>query len=205
MPAYGYFQYFDFYESRTNYTILSEWLCAPFTSSTQILTRKKQVWLPFVCFFIFDTEMKKFIKICKAILPRCFRVAHCNISFPWLQATYFPMFVSLESHAIKHYRSSSLHTSTCCMSTDSAWDCQCCMMHTNTSYCALLVRNTSVRRTRCCALEILFLHFICFLPGDYFFLWSIYAVKAVLISARTVLHSFLISYLNIWEMHLGMG
>ena len=27
---------------------------------------------------LIDIEIKKFIKICKAILPRCFRVAHCN-------------------------------------------------------------------------------------------------------------------------------
>ena len=25
---------------------------------------------------LFNTEMKKFIKLCKAILPRCFRVAY---------------------------------------------------------------------------------------------------------------------------------
>ena len=51
--------------------------------------------------------MKKFIKICKAILPQCFRVAHWHLSFHWLQTAYFPMFVSLESHAIKHYRKNS--------------------------------------------------------------------------------------------------
>ena len=47
--------------------------------------------------------MKKFIKICKAILPRCFRVAHWHLSFCWLQTVYFPMFLSLESHAVQHY------------------------------------------------------------------------------------------------------
>ena len=34
---------------------------------------------------LFDTEMKEFIKICKAILPRCFRVAHWHLSFRLLQ------------------------------------------------------------------------------------------------------------------------
>ena len=46
--------------------------------------------------------MKKFIQICKAILPQFFRVAHWHLSFRWLQTAYFPMFVSLKSHAIKH-------------------------------------------------------------------------------------------------------
>ena len=54
-------------------------------------------------FVLFDTEMKKFIKIYKAILPRCFRVAHWHLSFRWLLTEYFPMLVSLESHAIKCY------------------------------------------------------------------------------------------------------
>ena len=69
--------------------------------------------------------MKMFIKICKAILPRFFRVAHWHLSFGWLQAAYFPTFVSLKSHAIKHYicvyeqPKLHLHLSTCSLSTDS--------------------------------------------------------------------------------------
>ena len=73
---------------------------------------------------LFDTEIKKFIKLCKAILPRCFRVAHWHLSFRWLQTAYFPMFVSLESHIIKHYicvyglPKLHLHFSTCSLSTN---------------------------------------------------------------------------------------
>ena len=70
--------------------------------------------------------MKKFIEICKAILPWFFRVAHWHLSFLGLQTVYFPMFVSLKSHAIKHYISVyellklHLHLSTCSLSTDCA-------------------------------------------------------------------------------------
>ena len=70
--------------------------------------------------------MKKLIKICKAILPRFFRVAHWHLSFRWLQTAYFLMFVSLKSHAIKHYicvyelPKLHLHLSTCSLSTDCA-------------------------------------------------------------------------------------
>ena len=46
--------------------------------------------------------MKEFIKICKTILPRCFRVAYCHF-VGHIQTAYFPTFVSLVSHAIKHY------------------------------------------------------------------------------------------------------
>ena len=75
---------------------------------------------------LFDTEMKKFIKMCKAILPRFFRVAHWHLSFRWLQTAYFPIVVSLKSHAIKHYicvyelPKLHLHLITCSLSTDSA-------------------------------------------------------------------------------------
>ena len=66
------------------------------------------------------------MKICKAILPRFFRVAHWHLSFRWLQTAYFPMFVSLKSHAIKHYicvyelPKLHSHLSTCSLSTDCA-------------------------------------------------------------------------------------
>ena len=63
-----------------------------------------------------------------ASLPWCFRVAHWHLSFRWLQTAYFPMFVDLESHAIKHYilcvyGLPKLHLllSTCSLSTDCAW------------------------------------------------------------------------------------
>ena len=83
--------------------------------------------------------MKKFIKICKAILPRYFRVAYSHLSFCWLQTAYFPVCVSLESHAIKHYicvyglPKLHLHLSTCSFSTDCAleyiwFDAACCIL-----------------------------------------------------------------------------
>ena len=59
-----------------------------------------------------------------------------------------------------------------------------------------LVRNTSVRPTRCYDFGILFFHYYAFWLV---ILWWIYPVKAVIISALTVLHSFvhpLSSYLR---------
>ena len=69
--------------------------------------------------------MKKFIKICKAILPRFFssRTLALVIS---LVTNCFPMFVSLKSHAVKHYicvyelPMLHVHLSTCSLSTDCA-------------------------------------------------------------------------------------
>ena len=63
--------------------------------------------------------MKKFIKICKAILPQFFRLAHWHLSFRCLQTAYFLMLVNLKSHAIKHnicvyeLPKLHLHLSTC--------------------------------------------------------------------------------------------
>ena len=91
--------------------------------------------------------MKKFIKICKAILPHFFRVAHWHLSFHWLQTAYFPMFVSLKSHAIKRYiciyelPKLHLHLSTYSLSTDYAYDCTWLDVACND---ALFVHNVTV-------------------------------------------------------------
>ena len=100
-----------------------------FTSSTPILTPKEcfeKTERELLIIVLLDKEMQKFVKICKAFLPRSFRVAHWHLSFRWLQTAYFPICVSLESHAIKHYicvyglPKLHLHLSTCSFSTDCA-------------------------------------------------------------------------------------